>query len=101
MIKTALTAASLALVATAAPAIAGDKDAPSTSVTFADLNLSTPEGQEMLDNRIDAAARAICQMDSQRTGTRINTSERRCYTNAKKSVKQQVATLIEDTQRGG
>lgn len=100
MFKTALTAASLALVATATPAIA-QTHVPNTTVSFADLDLSTAEGQEALDRRINAAAREICGVDAPRTGTRIKTSERRCFEAARKSVKQQVATLVEDSQRGG
>ncbi len=97
MIKTALTAASLALVATATPAIAGD--ANSAKVSFADLDLSTAEGQETLDNRINRAARSVCQIDGGRTGTHINS--RKCYNDAQSSVKEQVAAVVLDAQRGG
>lgn len=102
MIKTALTAASIALVATAAPAIAGPLDAPTQKVSFADLDLSTPEGQAALDRRIDAAARDVCHLDDMRTGTRLKAQERkRCYAKARASAENQVAAIIEDRQRGG
>ena len=102
MFKTALTAATLGLATIATPAIAGPESGQSISVEYRDLNLSTPEGQEQLDRRIDDAARQVCQLDTVRTGTRINSrSSQECFENARKSVETQVARLIRNEQRGG
>ncbi|MEL6528432.1 MAG: UrcA family protein [Pseudomonadota bacterium] len=96
----ALAAAAFSLVAT--PAFASQEKAPSTSVSFAGLNLATPEGQEALDARIDSAARSLCQIDGIRTGTRLKSSEaRKCYAKARASAKKQVASAIEDQRLGG
>ncbi len=100
----ALAAATFGLIAT--PAFAGpDKSpntAPSTSVSFAGLNLATPEGQKALDARIDSAARALCQVDRVRTGTRLKSSESRdCYVKARASAKKQVASAIAGQRLGG
>ncbi len=101
MIKATLTAAALGLTLSAAPAIAGD-ERPSTRVEYKDLNLTTPEGQEKLERRIDYAARTICGVGRVRTGTRIASSQsKECLKAAKQSAKQQVAAMIEREQRGG
>ncbi|MEL6878239.1 MAG: UrcA family protein [Pseudomonadota bacterium] len=102
MLKTAITATALGLAALSTPAIAGGEKAPAVTVEIADLNLSTPEGQERLDRRIETAARKVCGLDAVRTGTRMRSARsERCYTEAMKSVEQQVAAMIEAKQRGG
>ncbi|MEP3052070.1 MAG: UrcA family protein [Erythrobacter sp.] len=103
MIKTAMTvAAALGLAAISTPALAGNADAPTMVVQFEDLDLNTAEGQEQLDKRIDDAAREVCGVDQVRTGTRIRSHEQmRCYDRARQSAANQIATLIEQRQRGG
>ena len=81
----ALAAASLAV----SPALAA-VDAPSTSVSYEDLDLSSKEGQKTLDRRIAAAARSVCPAP-QRTGTRISKPDR-CYAEAVKKVRSQLAS---------
>lgn len=96
----ALAAATLGLIAS--PALAGPKEAPTTSVSFAGLDLATPEGQSALDARIDTAARSICRVDQVRTGTRLKSAKSRaCYTKARASAKKQVAGAIANQQLGG
>ncbi len=96
----ACTIAAIGLVAT--PAFAGTEKAPTETVSYAGLDLSTVEGQELLEQRIDSAARRVCQMDRLPTGTKIIPSEARaCYAKAKASAHQQVATVVLDQQRGG
>ncbi len=98
----ALAVASLGLAATSAPAFAGTTDARSVEISAAGLDLSTPEGQRMLDQRINQAARKVCGYDKVRTGTRIRSHESvECLAKARASAKSQVATLIADQQRGG
>ncbi|QTC91213.1 UrcA family protein [Brevundimonas goettingensis] len=77
--KTQLTTASIlaaaafaaALLGTGAPAFAGEKEA---RVPFADLNLSTTRGADVLDVRIDQAARDLCR-GARRPGSRISDRE--------------------------
>lgn len=99
----AITAAAIGLAVTASPALAGDDTERNTmSVDLAGLDLDTPEGQAMLDRRIDRAAREVCQYDRMRTGTRIRSKAAiDCYEKAKASARQQVAAMVEKQRRGG
>jgi UrcA family protein len=54
----AVTAGLLAIGAVATPAMA--QDAPSVTVSYADLNLASPLGREILDRRIAGAASQLC-----------------------------------------
>ena len=51
--------ASLCLIGATAPANAGEI-VHSRTVSYADLNLSTPAGRAILDRRVDQAAHAVC-----------------------------------------
>ncbi len=102
MLKTAISAAALSLAVVATPVMAGSDEKPTMTVETRDLDLSTVEGQERLDRRIDQAAKKICETNAVRTGTRLKSASRSsCYKNAVKSVEKQVATMIRDQQRGG
>lgn len=98
----ALATATIGLAFTATPAFA-DVDQPrSQEISFAGLDLETAEGQEMLEQRIERAARSVCGFDEQRVGTRIRANNARdCLVRARASAKQQVAAIIEDQRRGG
>ncbi|WP_421993516.1 UrcA family protein [Qipengyuania sp.] len=88
-------AAGLALSATAA-------QAGSVSVTYDDLNLDTEAGQKVLDQRIEAAARAACGLDEQRTGTRLQSNAARtCFKEAKANASAQIAARIKSDGLGG
>ena len=99
----AITAAALGLAVTAGPVLAaGPAETSTTKVSFAGLDLDTPEGQEMLDRRIDRAAREVCQYDRMRIGSRLRSKATiDCYEKAKASAKQQVAAIVEHQRRGG
>lgn len=102
MIKNTLTAAALGMAMLATPAIAGSESGQKISVEYRDLNLMTEEGQAKLDARIDDAARKVCKLDEIRTGTRIPSSDRKkCFTQARKSVETQMASLISAERLGG
>lgn len=102
MIKTTLTAASLAIAAIATPALAGPADVPTKEVSFGDLDLTTAAGQAALDRRIDVAARKVCHMDDMRTATRLKSRERQeCYDKARASAANQIAAITEEKQLGG
>lgn len=92
-------AASLASATAAVPAAA---QARQVSIEHRDLNLSTPEGQSILEQRINKAARAVCAGNQPTTGTRLRSSEAaECYRTAKAQAKTQVAAAIAAQQRGG
>ncbi|WP_299195823.1 UrcA family protein [uncultured Erythrobacter sp.] len=98
----AIATATLGLAFTASPAFADPAELPHQAISIAGLDLATPEGQRMLDRRIDRAAREVCQVDNIRTGTRIRSQEaQRCFAKARASAQQQVAVIIEDQRRGG
>lgn len=102
MFKTTIAAASIGLMLAAAPASAGPDEGQKLTIEYRDLDLSTTHGQKTLDRRIDRAARTVCSYGNTRTGTRLPSSERKkCMTKARATVKEQVATLIADQQRGG
>lgn len=102
MIKHTATMAALGIALIASPALAGEEGGQSMSIQYRDLNLSTPEGQAKLDQRIDVAARQVCGVSQPATGSRIKSrSQQACYEEARKSVKQQVAAMVAQNQRGG
>ena len=61
-------ACGLALAASDAPLAA---QVVSVDVAYADLDLTSPQGQSALAKRIDSAARHICGDGQRRSGTRI------------------------------
>jgi UrcA family protein len=95
-------AATLALCALTPPALAAaPADGASVAIRYADLNLESAEGQAELTRRIDRAARAVCGIDAQSTGTRIpSRASNECYRNALQQIEPQFARLI-DKQRSG
>jgi UrcA family protein len=99
MIKTALfaAAAAIATVATAAPALADQ-----VSVSYKDLDLTTPDGQSKLARRLDVAARDACGYASMRTGTRMpSRSAVECYKEAQVRSKATMASILGEAQQGG
>ncbi len=99
--KTVFAAAAASLALIASPALADTSEA-SRNVSIAGLDLATPEGQRLLDQRIETAARAVCAANRSRTGTRIQGREvRECVKAARTSARSQVAAAIADQQRGG
>ena len=98
----AIATAAVGLVFTATPALAGPAELPRQEVSIAGIDLATPEGQRMLDQRIERAARQVCQVDTIRTGTRIRShAAQTCLAKARVSAQQQVASIMEDQRRGG
>lgn len=99
MIKTVLfaAAAAVATIATTAPVFAKD-----VSVSYKDLDLSTPDGQNKLAERLNAAARDACDVGAIRTGTRIPArSSTQCYKEAQARSKDTLATILNNTRKGG
>lgn len=87
----------LALVATASSAHAEEK-----SVSYADLNLATAEGQATLERRIASALEEVCQTNAIRTGTRVQSRDaRKCMDEARAKSKKQVAAIVAEHKLGG
>ncbi|AKH43310.1 UrcA family protein [Altererythrobacter atlanticus] len=96
---TAILAAAAALTAATAitPAMAGQ---PTERVSYSDLNLTTQEGQDILQQRLNKAAWRVCMFDAK---GQLQTAEHQnaCYRQARKDVAVRVAEVIADHQRGG
>lgn len=89
--------ATIATGLTAVPAAA-----ESITIDHRDLNLATVEGQEVLERRIDNAAREVCGYDEQYTGSRFRpVSVERCYEQAKASASEQYAAVVSENRLGG
>ncbi|MFV0645109.1 MAG: UrcA family protein [Sphingomonadaceae bacterium] len=92
-------AAACTTIAIAAPALA---DTRSIAVEYKDLNLSSPEGQKKLAQRINRAARQVCQVDQLATGTRIRAGAAlQCYKTASAKAQNHMARVIENNRYGG
>ncbi len=93
----ALGLATTALVAQPAMAEVGQV---ATHVSYNDLNLTTQEGQDELQRRLDKAAVQVCRFDAK---GRLNTSktEIACQREARQKVSVQMASVIRDNRLGG
>lgn len=81
---------------------ANNTEARTVAVTHSDLDLSTEEGREELDRRIDSAAEAACGFGETTLGTRARTREARdCYRQTKRQLERRFADVISEAQRGG
>jgi UrcA family protein len=102
----ALAAAGLAAAAATPSLAAATSGEPATRMTLtvsaADLDLATPEGQRKLDNRVEKAVRTVCRITNQTTGTRIISRDAlACLAKARRDARAQVAALKSEVQRGG
>jgi UrcA family protein len=99
----ALATAALGLVCSAAtPVLAEPVEKMSIEVKLDDINLASPSGQKLLDQRIERAVRIVCRTAEPTTGSHILPQERReCVTKARADARQQVAAITGDRQRGG
>jgi UrcA family protein len=102
--KTAIhTLAALGLAGVAvSPALAGNAERMTITVSTADLDLATPAGQKTLDRRVEKAVRGVCRTTSLATGSRILSHEAQaCLVKSRADARQQVAVLVANEQRGG
>ena len=97
MKKTLISLAAIGALTATTPAFADN-----IAIEYRDLNLSTVEGQEALERRIDRAAREVCGIDDSMTGTRIRSSRsRECFAKVKKQASQQIAAILNEERLGG
>lgn len=96
-----LATAAIGLAGITAPAFAGDTIRKTETVSYKGLDLNTAEGQEMLEQRVEIAARRVCDYNSRPTSTRLRKDARECLTKARANAREQVAAVIEDERRGG
>lgn len=91
-----LVVAAAALVA-AAPVFA-QSEVPSMAVSYAGLDLSTPEGRAKFERKIARATKRVCALQSNRELATMM-RERRCIAESRKRSGTQVATLFEKHDR--
>lgn len=88
--------------AAVSPALAGESQRMTISVSTADLNLGTAAGQRTLDQRVEKAVRTVCRTTSATTGSRVMDQDAKaCLAKARSDAKRQVAALVSNEQRGG
>jgi UrcA family protein len=84
------------------PAAATEMELMTVRVATSDVNLATPDGQRVLDQRLEKAARTVCRVNSLTTGSRILSQEvRDCLAKARSDSRQQVAALTAKQQQRG
>jgi UrcA family protein len=87
-------AAALAIVPAAA-------FASSVELKYDDLDLSTKQGMEVLNKRIDQAAHTACSAGIATTGTMLpSRAERQCFQETRQKLRDRVATAGDQKQRG-
>jgi UrcA family protein len=83
-------------------AVSAASTGQSVMVRFADLDLSTATGQQKLERRIERAARQVCGLDEERTGSRVpSTDASACYRQALRSVRSSVANAVAGNRPAG
>ena len=94
--------AALAAAATSPVMAADNTETATATVRYDDLRLGTPQGQKRLERRLNQAARQVCGMNEQRSGTRIRPAEEtQCYRQARATAMQRYASLVAANQLGG
>lgn len=102
MFKSMFAAAAISAALATTPAIAGEAQGESVSVSYHDLNLATEQGQKKLEQRLERAAQQACGVDGVRTDSRITPPDQsRCLNEARKSAKAQFAQIVSEQQLGG
>ncbi|MXO86879.1 UrcA family protein [Altererythrobacter aurantiacus] len=101
--KTAFTLfAAASALAVAMPASAQMVEQAQIEVEYTDLNLASQKGQDRLERRLKKAAREVCGLDQQRTGSRIvDQKTQACYKMAMATAMERHAALVADHRLGG
>jgi UrcA family protein len=76
--------------------------AASVEVKYDDLDLTTAQGRQALDQRVDRAAEEVCGADEAEVGTRVKSRELRdCIKQAKRQIEQSLARITGEDKAGG
>ena len=87
-------ALALAAAVLAVPAAAAD-ETQSVDIHYGDLDLTSAEGQQQLDLRLDRAARKVCRVNETTTGTYLRSPQsRECYRAARRDLARQYAEVM-------
>lgn len=74
----ALAVTALAFAAATTPLAASEADRNAVEVRYADLNLGSEQGADVLLRRLDRAAKQVCGMDTSQRGF-LRRQQRACY----------------------
>jgi UrcA family protein len=75
--------------------------ASSVELKYDDLDLSTKQGIDVLNKRIDKAAHQVCSAGIATTGTMLpSRAEQQCYEQTRDKLRKSVAAASEPSQRG-
>lgn len=101
-IPTLTLSAAIATALLAGPAIAAeDQTVRSVEVRYADLDLTSAEGVQAFDRRLERAARSVCRADEFRIGTTVVAREARaCYKQTRKQMDNRLAAIVDEKTRG-
>jgi UrcA family protein len=94
----------LILAAAAATALASGPSFAQNSVEvqYSDLDLTTAHGKEVLQRRINAAAKEMCSVGEIRTGTILQSqASRKCYKQALADINARFAVVIDKAAAKG
>jgi len=87
-------ALALAAAVLAVPAAAAD-ETQSVGIHYGDLDLTSAEGQQQLDIRLERAARKVCRINETTTGTYLRSAQsRECYRAARRDLERQYAEVV-------
>jgi len=87
-----------AAAALAAPVVPAAAKETRTQVTYNDLDLSTEAGRTALAGRLDQAAKNLCGVREDNSGSRY---ARDCYKRNTQYIDQQVAAIVRQQAAGG
>jgi UrcA family protein len=94
-------ALALAAAVVAVPAAARE-ETQSVKVHYGDLDLTSVEGQQQLDIRLERAARKVCRVGEPVTGSYLlSRASRECYSEARRGLDLQYAQLVSRKSTAG
>lgn len=73
----------------------------SIDVGYADLDLATPEGQQRLEQRVEAAVRKVCGVNELPLARTIDPNIRTCVRAARAKAATDVAYVVQREAKGG
>jgi UrcA family protein len=91
--------AAMAIAITAIPAMA--TAAPYATVRYSDLDLTTDEGRDILDARIERAVRAVCPGSTEAVRILRERADAECQAAARSQIETKLADRVPANRLGG
>lgn len=77
------------------------RETASIHVTYSDLDLATPEGQQRLERRVEAAVKKVCGVNELPAARTLDPEVGSCMREARAKAATDVAYLVEREAKGG